>query len=147
MFDRLKLIFRGAGIVFKHGTLIGKVVTAWNSYPGLDHSENLRRWLGLLLLDAQELALLTKTTIDDTVVFAARRIVENDRAWAVVHAMALLAQEGASFKDGVLIPESKVYQAQLTELNEIAQEILPNSSVLIHAAIGLLLLLLQRRTR
>ena len=147
MFERLKLIVRSAWVVFKHGTLIGNVVNAWNSYPGLDHSENLRRWVGLLLLDAQELAYLTRTPIDDTTVLVARRIVENDRAWAVVFAMALLAQEGCSFKDGVLIPESQAYQNQLAELNEVAQEILPGASVLIHAAIGLLLVLLQRRKR
>jgi len=147
MFDRLKLIFRGAGLAFKHGALIGKVVTAWNSYPGLDHSETLRSWLWPLLLDAQELAYLTKTPIDDTIVLVARRIVENDRSWAVVHAMALLAAEGHSFKDGVLIPQATAYQNQLAELNEVAQEIVPGCPVLVHAAIGLLLFLLQQRKR
>ena len=146
MFDRLKLLLRGAGLVLKHGTLIGNVLTAWNSFPGLDKSENLRWWLRPLLVDAQALALLTKTPIDDAVALVALRIVDNDRAWAVVHALALLARDGSVFKDGVLIPESVAYQANMMELNDAAQEIMPESPVLIHAVIGLLLLLLQRRT-
>jgi len=97
-------------------------------------------------VDAQTLALLTKTPIDDAVALAALRIVDNDRAWAVVHAMALLARDGSVFKDGVLIPESIAYQTNMTELNDVSQEIMPESPVLIHAVIGLLLLLLQRRT-
>jgi len=146
MFDRLKLMLRGAGLVFKHGTLIGNVLTAWNSFPGLDKSDNLRWWLRPLLEDAQTLALLTKTPVDDAIALAALRIVDNDRAWAVVHAMALLARDGSVFKDGVLVPESVAYQTNMTELNDVSQEIMPESPVLIHAVIGLLLLLLQRRT-
>ena len=132
--------------ILKHGTLIGNVLTAWNAFPGLDKSENLRWWLRPLLVDAQTLALLTKTPIDDAVALAALRIVDNDRAWAVVHALALLARDGSVFKDGVLIPEATAYQTNMTELNDVSQEILPESPVLIHAVIGLLLLLLQRRT-
>jgi len=145
MFEKLKLMLRGAGLILKHGTLIGNVLTAWNSFPGLDKSENLRWWLRPLLVDAQTLALLTKTPIDDAVALVALRIVDNDRAWAVVHALALLARDGSVFKDGVLIPESVAYQANMTELNDAAQEIMPESPVLIHAVIGLLLLILQRK--
>ena len=145
MFEKLKLMFRGAGLVIKHGTLIGNVLSAWNRYPGLDKSENLRLWLRPLLVDAQALALLTKTQIDDAIVLAALRIVDHDRAWAVVHAMALLAQDGYAFQDGVLIPESVAYQANMTELTDVTQEILPDSPILLHAVIGLLLLLLQRK--
>jgi hypothetical protein len=144
MFDRIKLIFRGAGIAFKHGPLIGSILAAWNRYPGLENSETLRLWLKPLLTDAQALALLTPTPVDDAVALAALRIVENDRTWAVVHAMALLAQEGSVFKDGVLIPEDKAYQNQLAELNDAAQEVVPDSPILIHVAVGLLLLLLKR---
>jgi len=138
-------MFRGAGLVLTHGTLIGNVLSAWNRFPGLDHSDNLRQWLRPLLLDAQALALLTKTQIDDAVTFAALRIIDNERAWAVVHAMALLARDGSVFKDGVLIPESTAYQTNMTELTDATAEILPGSPILVHAVIGLLLLILQRK--
>ena len=147
MFDRIKLFFRGAGLVFKHGDLIGNVISAWHRYPGLEQSEPLRNWLRPLLRDSQALALLTKTQIDDLVVFAALRVIDNDRAWNVVHSMALLAQDGGVFKDGVLIPEADAYQSSMAELNDVAQEILPGSPILLHAVIGLLLLILQRKIK
>ena len=145
MLDRMKLIFRGAGLALKHGALIGNVLSAWNQYPGVEDSEALRLWLRPVLQDAWSLALLTKTPIDDAIVFAALRIVDHDRAWAVVHSMVLLGKDGYTFQDGVLIPESTAYQTQLAELNDAAQEALPGCPVLVHAAIGLLLLLLKRR--
>jgi hypothetical protein len=145
MFEKLKLMFRGAGLVLKHGTLVGNLLAAWNRFPGIDDAENLRNWLRPLLHDAQALALLTQTQIDDTIAFVALRIVDSDRAWAVVHAMTLLARDGGVFKDGVLVPESTAYQARMDELNKIAPEILPGCPVLVHAAIGLLLLLLNRK--
>ena len=147
MFDRLKLIFRSAGLILQHGTLIGNTLSAWNRFPGLEDSEKLRHWLRPLLQDAWSLALLTKTPLDDAIVFAALRMVDNDRAWAVVHSLVLLGNDGFTFKDGVLIPESMAYQTSVAELNDVAQEILPGCPVLIHAAIGLLLLLLQQRKR
>jgi len=147
MFEKLKLMFHGAGLVIKHGTLIGNLLSAWNKYPGLDNSDKLRWWLRPLLVDAQALAFLTKTQVDDAIVLVALRIIDNERAWAAVHAMALLAQDGFTFRDGVLIPESTAYQTNMAELNEAAQEIFPGCPVLAHAAIGLLLLLLQRKIK
>jgi hypothetical protein len=145
MFQRIKTFFSGVGIVFKYGDIIGGVVSAWNSYPGLDDSEKIRRWIKPLLLDASTLALLTKTPIDDTIVIGAVRIVDHDRAWAAVHSLALLARDGGLFKDGILVPESAAYQSQLDEINAASKEIAPGCPILIHAAVGLILFLLQQR--
>ncbi len=146
MFEKLKTIFKGAGLLVKHGDLIHDVVTAWTSYPGLENPEKLRTWLRPLLLDATTLALMTKTPIDDAITLAAMRIVDHDRSWNAIHAMALLVRDGGLFQDGVLIPESTAYQNNVNDLNDVAKEILPNCPVLVHAAVGLLLLILQRRT-
>ena len=145
MFDKIKLMFQGASVVLRHSILLGKFITAWNAFPGLESSENLRIWLRPLLLDAHSLALVTKTPIDDAIAIAALRITENDKAWAAVHAMALLAQDGFAYQDGVVVPESTAYQDIMTGLSDAALEILPGCPVLFHAAIGLLLLLLQRK--
>ncbi len=145
MFEKLKTLLKGVGIAFKYGDTIHDVINAWTTYPGLDNPSELRRWVRPLLLDAQVLAISTKTPIDDMIVMAAQRIVENDQAWTAVHAMALLARDGGLFKDGVLIPESTAYQGHLVSLNSAAQDILPRCPVIVHAAIGLLLMLLQQR--
>ncbi len=145
MFEKLKNIISGVGIVFKYGDIISSVVTAWNSFPGLDDSPRLKKWIKPLLLDASTLALATKTTIDDAITIAALRIVDNERSWNAVHAMALLVRDGGLFKDGVLVPESQAYTENLNVVNDVAKDISPGCPALVHAAIGLILFLLQQR--
>ena len=145
MFEKIKTFFTGVGYVFKYGDLISGVVTAWHKYPGLDDSEKLRSWLKPLLFDASTLALLTKTPIDDTIVITAIKLIDNDRCWTAIHALALLARDGGSFRDGVLIPESTVYSSYLAELDAASKYVLPGCPILIHAALGLILFLLQQR--
>ena len=106
MFSKLKTFVSGVGLVFKYGDLASGIVKAWNSFPGLDADVPvLRRWLKSLLLDASVLALLTKTEFDDNIVIGVRRLVDDDRAWAIIHSLALLARDGGIDKDGTLIPE------------------------------------------
>lgn len=145
MFEKIKTFFSGVGYVFKYGDLISGVVSAWHKYPGLDDNEKLRGWVKPLLFDASTLALLTKTPIDDTIVITAIKLIDNDRCWTAIHSMSLLIRDGGIFKDGVLIPETAVYSSYLTELNAASKGILPGCPVLIHAAIGLILFLLQQR--
>ena len=146
MFSKLKTFVSGVGLVFKYGDLASGIIKAWNSFPGLDaDGATLRRWLKSLLLDASVLALLTKTEFDDNIVIGALRLVDDDRAWAIIHSLALLARDGGIDKDGTLIPESEEYPNLIAELNAASQEALPDCPALIHAAVGLLLFLLQQR--
>ena len=146
MFNKLKTFVSGVGLVFKYGDLASGIIKAWNSFPGLDaDGATLRRWLKSLLLDASVLALLTKTEFDDNIVIGALRLVDDDRAWSIIHSLALLARDGGIDKDGTLIPESEEYPNLIAELNAASQEALPDCPVLIHSAIGLLLFLLQQR--
>ena len=183
MFNKLKMFVSGVGLVFKYGDLASGIVKAWNSFPGLDaDGATLRRWLKSLLLDASVLALLTKTEFDDNIVIGALRLVDDDRAWSIIHSLALLARDGelavpsrtelplernnplplgaginernnvermtegeADCGEAARFPESEEYPNLIAELNAASQEALPDCPTLIHAAVGLLLFLLQQR--
>ena len=94
MFERIKNIISGIGYAIKYSDVIRNVTTAWAKYPGVEDSQALRLWLRPLLTDAASLALLTKTSVDDLVVQAAVKILDNNHAWVVVHGMVLLIQDG-----------------------------------------------------
>ena len=146
MFNKLRTLISGVGLVFKYGDLASGIVKAWNSFPGLDADESiLRKWLKSILLDASVLALLTKTPFDDTIVIGAIRLVDNDRVWTIIHTLAILARDGGVYKDGTLIPESEAYPELIAELDAASQEALPECPILINVAVGLLLFLLQQR--
>ena len=144
MFDRLKNMFKTAGWVWKYGDLIRSVTTAWSSFPGWD-SELLRNWIRPLLLDVSVLTTLTKTPIDNMIAHAAIKIVDSNRAWDAVYALALLVRDGIGF-EGTLIPQDFSNGNVLT-VDVIAREAAPECPVTGLAAIGLLLYLLQNRQR
>ncbi len=105
MFEKIKNIFSGIGYAIEYGGTIRNVSLAWANFPGLSDSEMIRQWLRPLLTDAATLALLTKTTIDDIVVQAAMRILDNNHSWSVVHGIALLIRDGFQ-GSGTLVPEN-----------------------------------------
>ncbi len=144
MFSRIKNIISGIGYAFKYGDVIRSVTAAWANYPGIDDSEALRLWLRPLLTDAASLALLTKTTIDDLVVQAAVKIVDNNHAWTVVHGMALLVQDGIGFNVSLVPGES----GDVFEMSRrVASETMPECPGAVLSAIGVILFLLQNRKR
>ena len=141
MFERIKNIISGIGYAIKYSDVIRNVTTIWASYPGLEDSSALRLWLRPLLTDAASLALLTKTSIDDIVVQAAVKIVDNNHAWAVVHGMAILIQDRVS----PLVPGegSDVFEMS----RRVAEETMPECPAAVISAIGVILFLLQNRQR
>ena len=141
MFNRIKNIFSGIGYAIEYGGTIRNVSFAWANFPGLSDSEMIRQWLRPLLTDAATLALLTKTTIDDIVVQAAMRILDNNNSWAVVHGMALLIRDGFQ-GSGTLVPENG--DRDVFEMSRrIASETMPENPGAVLSAIGLILFLLQ----
>ena len=142
MFDRIKNIISGIGYAMKYGDTIRSVTTAWANYPGLDDGEALRLWLRPLLTDAASLALLTKTTIDDLIVQAAVKIVDNNHAWTVVHGMALLVQDGIGF-DVSLVPGESGDVFEMSR--RVASETMPECPAAVISAIGVILFVLQNR--
>lgn len=144
MFERIQNIFSGIGYAIEYGGTIRSVTKAWSNFPGLNgDGDALRLWLRPLLTDAATLALLTKTSIDDIIVQAAVRILDNNNAWAVVHGMALLVQEGFPF-DGSLVPES----GDVFEMSRrVASDTMPECPAAVISAIGVILFLLQNRNK
>lgn len=81
MFDRIKNIFSGIGLAVKYGDMVRSITSAYANYPGLEDGDLLRLWIRPLLTDAStSLASLTQTRIDDMVVYAAVKIVDNNHA-------------------------------------------------------------------
>ncbi len=144
MFNRIKNIFSGIGYAIEYGGTIRNVSFAWANFPGLSDSEMIRQWLRPLLTDAATLALLTKTTIDDIVVQAAMRILDNNNAWTVVHGMAILVQEGFHF-DGSLVPGKSGDVFEMSR--RVASDTMPECPAVVISAIGVILFLLQNRQR
>ncbi len=144
MFNRIKNIISGIGYAFKYGDVIRSVTTAWANFPGLSDSEMLRQWLRPLLTDAGSLALLTKTSVDDIVVQAAMRILDNNNAWCVVHGMALLVRDGLNL-DTSLVPGEGGDVFEMSR--RVASETMPECPAAVISAIGVILFLLQNRQR
>ncbi len=143
MFSRIKNILSGIGYAFKYGDTIRNVTTAWANFPGLNEDgEALRHWLRPLLTDAASLALLTKTTVDDIVVRAAVNILDNNRAWAVVHGMALLVRDGLNL-DTSLVPGESGDVFEMAR--RVASETMPECPGAVLSAIGVILFILQNR--
>lgn len=143
MFERIKNIFNGIGLVVKYGDTIRNVTTVWANYPGISDSEMLRIWVRPLLTDAGSLALLTQTTIDDIIVQAAIKVVDNNRAWDVVHGLALLISEGFDFNT-LFIPG---VPGDIFDMSRsIANETMPECPAAIISAIGVLLFLVRTRS-
>ena len=142
MFDRIKNIFSGIGYALKYGDVIRRVTAAWANYPGLESSEELRIWLRPLLTDAASLALLTKTTIDDIVVQAAVKILDNNNAWNVVHGMALLIEDGFGFSSA-LVPGQNGDVFEMSR--RVAEDTMPECPAAVISAIGVILFVLQNR--
>ncbi len=144
MFNRIKNVISGIGYAFKYGDVIRSVTTAWADFPGLSDSEMLRQWLRPLLTDAGSLALLTQTTVDDIVVQAAMRILDNNNAWCVVHGMALLVRDGLNL-DTSLVPGEGGDVFEMSR--RVAGETMPECPAAVISAIGMILFLLQNRQR
>ena len=146
MFEKLKNAISTLNLAWKYGGILNSFTTAWSRYPGLDADpELLRLWLRPLLLDLSILTTLTKTKIDDMIVFAAIRLIDNNHTFTAIHSLALLGRDGG-FTDGVLIPQDQ----QITETSELFATIsseMPENPTVILSAIGLLLYLIRNRKR
>ena len=142
MFDRIKNFFSGISLTLKYGDTLRRITTAWANFPGIDEDdETLRLWLRPLLTDAGALALLTQTTIDDLVVQAAVKILDNNNAWRVVHSMALLIQDGIDFDFAFVPGEGDVFEMS----RRVAKETMPECPAAVISAIGVILFVLQNR--
>ena len=144
MFEKIKSIFSGIGYAIKYSDVIRRGTALWANYPGIEDGSALRIWLRPLLTDAASLALLTKTSVDDLVVRAAVKIVDNNHAWAVVHGMALLIRDGIGFNASLVPGESEdVFEMS----RRVAKETMPECPAAVISAIGVILFLLQSRQR
>jgi hypothetical protein len=141
MFEKLKKLFASLSYAWQYGYVLHNVTTAWSRFPGWDDSELLRLWVRPLVQDASVLTTLTKTPIDDIIVAAAIRIIDNNTAWNAVYALAQLVRDGFSY-EGALIPQSV---GQDVSIESIAREACPECPAVGIAAIGLLLYILQQR--
>jgi hypothetical protein len=141
MFEKLKTFFSGLSYAWKYSGVIRNVTTAWSQFPGWDDSELLRLWIRPLIQDAAVLTTLTKTPIDDIIVAAAIRIIDHNKAWSAVYALAQLIRDGFGY-EGSLIPQSVGTDISI---ESIAREACPECPSVGLAAIGLLLYLLQQR--
>lgn len=143
MLERIKNIFSGIGLAFKYGDTIRKITAIWANYPGIADSEALRTWIRPLLTDAGSLALLTQTNIDDIIVRAAVKIVDNNHAWDVVHGMMLLINDGFGV-NALFVPGETGDIFGMSR--RIAAEIMPECPAAVIAAIGVILFLIKARS-
>lgn len=143
MFERLKNAISTVSFAWKYGDIVRSVLTAWSTFPGWD-SDLLRVWIRPLLLDVSVLTTLTKTKIDDMIVLAAVRIVDNNRAWDAMFALAMLIRDGVGL-EGNLIPQDSA--GSNLSVDSIAREACPDCPATGLAAIGLILYLLQNKGR
>ena len=144
MFERIKNFFSGIGLAFKYSDLIRIVTTAYATYPGLDDADLLRLWIRPILTDVSTLSSLTQTKVDDMVVYAAIRVVDNNHAWTAVHSMALLLQGGMN-TEAALVPGDS--GDMFDTMRNVAVETMPECPSAVLTAIGIILFLLQRRKK
>lgn len=173
MFERIKNFFSGIGLAVKYGDTIRNITTIWNRFPGLADSETLRLWIRPLLTDAASLALLTKTTIDDIVIQAAVKVIDNNNAWNLVYSLILLIHNGVGFdvhliscpdesdEAGVFAREGdhrepdlagpkatavKGHACDIFEMGrKIAEETMPECPAAVISAIGIILFVIHNR--
>ena len=142
-FERLKNMLNGLSLAYKYGDILRSLTSAWATYPGVEVSEDLRLWVRPLLLDVATLTSLTPTPIDDTVVFTAIRLVDNNRTWTAIHALVMLGYDGG-FTDGVLIPQDQQVASTSELFTAISSEV-PENPTIVLSAIGLMIYLLRKR--
>ncbi len=123
MFEKIKNIISGIGYAIEYGGTIRNVSLAWANFPGLSDSEMIRQWLRPLLTDAATLALLTKTTVDDIVVQAAMRILDNNNAWSVVHGIARSGTRLETLEKRIGALENKVETGNDKMINLLGQQL------------------------
>jgi hypothetical protein len=143
MFERLKFFISAIGLAWQYGDTIRTLTTAWSSFPGADDSEALRAWIRPLLREATLLATVTPTPIDDMIVKAAVRLVDNNNTWTMIHALVLLGRD-AGWVNGVRIPQAEQENTTRQAVDTILAEI-PESPTVILAAVGVLVSILQLR--
>jgi hypothetical protein len=143
MFERLKFFMSAFGWFWQWRDTIQTITNAWSSYPGIEDEVALRAWVRPLLTEAAILAAMTPTPIDDKIVDAAVKLVNNDRTWTMIHALALLGQD-AGWVNGVRIPRDQQANATFTALDTMIEEV-PENPALILTALGILLSLIQLR--
>ena len=145
MFARLKNVLTGLSLAWRYRDIIRSFTTAWSRYPGVEDADLLRLWIRPLLTDVAALAVLTPTPIDDMVVRAAIRLVDNTHTWTAIHSLVLLGRDGG-FVDGVLIPQDQQVMATCEIFRTVTSD-MTESPTIILSAVGLLLTLLQQRRR
>jgi hypothetical protein len=96
-----------------------------------------------LLTEAAVLAALTPTPIDDQIVNAAVKLVDNNHTWRMIHSLALLGRD-AGWIEGVQIPRDQQANVTFTALDTMFEEV-PENPALILTALGILLSLIQLR--
>ena len=122
---------------------IQTITNAWPRYPGLEEEIALRAWVRPLLTEAAVLAAMTRSPMDDQIVNAAVKLVDNNHTWRMIHSLALLGRD-AGFVDGVRIPREQQTNAAFTALDTMLEEV-PENPALILTALGVLLSLIQLR--
>lgn len=142
MFAKLKTFFSGLSYAWKYSDVIRNVTTAWSQFPGWNDSELLRLWIRPLVQNASLLTALTTTPIDDVIAAAAIRIIDNNKSWTAVYALAQLVRDGFGY-EGTLIPQSI---GNGLSVEQIASEACPECPAVGLTALGIILYLLQQRS-
>ncbi len=143
MFDKIKNFFSGLALFFQYGDVVRSFTTAYTTYPGLDDADLLRVWIRPLLTDASSLSTITQTRVDDMIVYAAIRIVDDNHAWSAVHSMAMLLRDGMH-TDATLVPGDS--GDMFETVRKVSEDVMPQCPSAVLSAIGLILFLLQRRS-
>ena len=141
MFEKLKNFYNGVTFVWKYGGMIRSFTTAWSMYPGLDDPDLLRLWLRPLLSDVATLTALTPTPVDDVIALVAMRLIDNNHTWSAIHSLALLGRDSGLI-NGIRIPQDQQVTST-KDLLDTAMSETPENPILILAAIGLILNLIQ----
>ena len=140
MFEKLKNFYNGVTFVWKYGGMIRSFTTAWSTYPGMD-PDLLRLWLRPLLSDVATLTSLTPTPVDDVIALVAMRLIDNNHTWSAIHSLALLGRDSGLI-NGIRIPQDQQVTST-KDLLDTAMSETPENPILILAAIGLILNLIQ----
>jgi hypothetical protein len=142
MFEKLKTFFSGLSYAWKYGDVFRNVTISWSKFPGWDDSELLRLWIRPLVQNASVLTTLTKTPIDDVIAAAAIRLIDNNKSWTAVYALAQLVRDGFGY-EGTLIPQNI---GNDISIESIASEACPECPAVGLTALGIILYLLQQRS-
>ena len=135
MLDYVKNFWVSITTIFSYLGIAGQIRKLADSFPGVDSQEKLRTWIIKSSDEFAPVVAKTGTNVDDKIVDWINRIALNEKAFAAVYNLALLAYDQATLTDG-----EAVYGAGVDVLSGAITDVdKPEDAITIIMAIGVIL--------